>query len=134
MYLTSEDLKTIYYPPAANMPDQEVTLYLQRANSYAFGIIGGVPAFHAIPIQERAVYENGLKAAVALAFECFTKGETAQVNKWNGDITEAAPAGYFQRGENRSHQWETVDTMLKPYADLYDSQNTVASDKGVMFL
>lgn len=134
MYLTAGELKGIYYPKAENMTDQDVGLYLQRANSYAYGILGGMPKFDTYPPAERASLESGLKAAIGLAFEFFTKGETAQVNPMNGNITEAAPAGYFQRPPGKSYQLEQVDKMLVPYAALVDSQNTVQSERGVSFL
>lgn len=135
MYLNDSELKATYYPRAANMEPAEVTVYLQRANSYAFGVIGGVPNFAQFPPTEAVVWSDGLKAAVALAFEYFTRGETAQVNKWNGDITQAAPAGYFQRPQTRSDEMDRVDKMLKPYADLYDSQSAVPDNsRGIMFL
>jgi hypothetical protein len=133
MYLTEAEVNT-YYPKAGNMAAPEVKLFLQRANSYAYGILGGKPNFSTLPTEEAETLETGLKAAVALAFEFFTRGETAQVNPLNGNITEAAPAGYFQRAPGKQYQLEQVDKMLKPYADLFDRQNTVQSDRGVSFL
>jgi hypothetical protein len=129
MYLTAEELKSTYYPKAGNMRTEEVTLYLARANSYALGQIGGLPSFtDQLPAEP-------LKAAIATAFEFFSQGETATVNALNGNITEAAPSGYFQRPPSRQYEpLKAVDTMLAPYAALFDSQNTVQSDKGVSFL
>jgi hypothetical protein len=132
MYLTEAEIKD-YYPKAEKMAAPEVTLYLARANSYVYGILGGKPNFSTLPTEEANALENGLKTAVALAFEYFTIGETAQVNPTNGNITEAAPAGYFQRTSNQS-QLAQVDKMLKPYAELLDRQNTGQSDRGVSFL
>lgn len=129
MYLTKEELKATFYPKAGNMDDTDVTLYLQRANSYALGVIGGIPTF------TDQLPADGVKAAVAAAFEFFCKGETAQVNPLNGNITDSAPAGYFQRPPSRQYEpLQAVNTMLAPYATLYDSQNTVQSEKGVSFL
>lgn len=118
------------------MDHEQLVMYLQRANSYALGVIGGVPLYDLLPPGTQLMYQHSAKAAVALAFECLAKGETAQVNPYNGDITEAAPAGYFQRSSNRSHQWETVDKMLQPLVDLYNGQTEipVVEDRGVQFL
>lgn len=126
----------MYYPPAQHMEPEQISLYLQRANAYALGVIGGVPVYDLLPLEQRVMYQNAAKAGVALAFECLAKGETAQVNPYNGDITEAAPAGYFQRSSNRSQQWETVDKILRPVMDLYVSQITIIEvpDNGVQFL
>lgn len=134
MYLTETELKETYYPPAAKMEAPAVTLYLQRANVYAYGLIGGSPSFTHVTESEAVALSSGLKSAVALAFEFFTKGETAQVDPVNGNITEAAPAGYFQRPPGKSYQLEQVDKMLTPYAAMYDAQNVVQSERGVSFL
>ncbi|XJZ25954.1 hypothetical protein ACF5W4_11130 [Bacillota bacterium Lsc_1132] len=129
MYLTADELKNTYYPKAASMVEGEVKLYLARANSYALGIIGGKPAF------TDQLPEEQLKAAVAMAFELFSQGETATVNSVNGNITEAAPAGYFQRPPSKQYEpFKAVDVMLAPYAALFDRQNAVQSEKGVSFL
>ena len=134
MYLNETELKSTYYPPATNMAQEQVTMYLQRANAYAAGIIGGPIFYRHFEPWVIPRYEEGLKAAVALAFECFTKGETAQVHPRNGNITEAAPASYWNRPANRSHQWDTIDAMLKPYAEIFDKENASLSERGIMFL
>lgn len=132
MYLSDTELRT-YYAKADKMPPAEVTLYLSRANSYAYGILGGKPSFTHLPLDEAAALEMGLKTAVALAFEFFTRGETAQINPVNGNITEAAPAGYFQRAPGKQYQLEQVDKMLLPYAAMI-SQSTTQPNNGVSFL
>lgn len=133
MYLTETELKEKYYPKAQKMTEPEVKLFLQRANSYAYGILGGIPSFKGLSTAEAETQETALKTAVAFAFEVFSRGEVAQINPYNGDITEAAPAGYFQRS-GQERKLSEVDKMLRPFADLVDSQNTTQSEKGVSFL
>lgn len=132
MYLSENEIRK-YYPKADKMTADDVELYLSRANSYAYGILGGKPSFLGFPLAEAATLETGLKTAVALAFEFFTRGETAQVNTYNGNITEAAPAGYFQRAPGKQYQLEQVDKMLLPYAAMVDSQKPGTSEKGIAF-
>ncbi|AYP68443.1 hypothetical protein HWB91_gp73 [Bacillus phage vB_BboS-125] len=127
MYLKQEELKATYYKKAEAMDAADVSTYLARANSYAQGIIGG-------PLPEKHV-DDGLKAAVAMAFEILAKDETgAQIDEANGNITQAAPEGYFTRrvykGDN---PFKTVDTMLLPYAALYDQLQKPNNDNGVRF-
>jgi len=126
-YLTAEELPQ-YFPAARNMDTEEVALFLQRANSYAFGIIGGYPP--AIPGDDG----TNLKAAVALAFEILTEGETAQVDPTNGNITEAAPTRTFNRSDRNAKPLATVDTMLTPYKRAYEEANAPKSDTGVLWL
>lgn len=128
MYLTAEDLKAKYYKKAANMDEGDVSTYLARANSYAQGIIGG-------PLPEKHV-DDGLKAAVAMAFEILAKDETgAQIDDTNGNITQAAPEGYFIRKQFKGdNPLKTVDTMLLPYAALYDRLQSPNNDRGVLFI
>jgi hypothetical protein len=111
MYLTAGELTTTYYPKAATMEVPDVTTYLARANAYAQGVIGG-------PLAEEYV-DDGLKAAVAMAFEILAQSETAQVDQVTGNITEAAPSGYYQ--VKRVDPLATVKTMLIPYSFLYVS-------------
>lgn len=122
MYLTKEDLTT-YYPDAENMPVNEVTKYLARANSYAQGIIGG-------PLPAEKV-DDGLKSAVGLAFEIMAKGETAQADAVTGNITEISPAGFFAK---KPDPLATVKVMLEPYAKYYDRINAATAERGVRFL
>lgn len=127
MYLQLEELKTKYYKKATAMEEGDATTYLARANSYAQGIIGG-------PLPEAEV-DDGLKAAVAMAFEILAKDETgAQIDEGSGNITQAAPEGYFtKRVYKGDNPFKTVDTMLLPYAALYEQLQKPNNDKGVRF-
>lgn len=126
-YLTADELKTTYYPKAKNMPADEIATYLGHANSYANGIIGGqLPA-------ERV--DEGLKAAVAMAFCVFARGEVAQINPVNGNVTQAAPADWYNRPTSRQYDpMDSVKVMLTPYAVMFDSLNKATSEKGFTFL
>lgn len=128
-YLTADELKSTYYKKATSMGADEVAINLARANSYAQGVIGG-----ALPADK---VDTNLKAAVALAFEIMTRGETSQVDPVNGNITEAAPTSpYVQSGfsHRRYNPMDTVDKMLKPYAALYDQLNKATDEHGFMFM
>lgn len=127
MYLTVNELKTTFYKKSANMDESDVSSYLARANSYAQGIIGG-------PLPADKI-DEGLKAAVAMAFEILAKDETgAQIDDTNGNITQAAPEGYFVRKQFKGdNPFKTVDTMLLPYAALYDRLQSPNNDRGVRF-
>jgi hypothetical protein len=125
-YLTAAELPT-YYPKAKNMAADDVTTYLAQANAYASGVIGGK-----LPADK---VDDGLKTAVATAFGVFARGETAQVNSVNGNITPAAPADWYNRPTSRQYDpLDSVKTMLTPYAVLFDSLNKAASENGFMFL
>lgn len=124
-FLTESDLPN-YCPDAANMTAGDKKKYLNRANGYAFGIIGGIPKY-----TEQLPAET-VKTAVALAFEIFAEGQEAQTNNVNGNITEAAPAGYYVR--KADNPLEVVDKMLLPYAEAFKNQNTASADNGIMFL
>lgn len=121
MYLTQDELTDTYYPKAAAMPQEDVILFLSRANAFAQGIIGGMPPNA----------DDVLKTAVAMAFEVLAKGETGQADPVTGNITEAAPAGVYVRRENTL---KTVETMLQPYAQAFDRANTTKSERGISFL
>ena len=108
MYLLIDELKSTYYPKAAQMPAADVALFLQRANAFCAGEIGG-----ALPVS---AVDYNLKTAVALAFEIMARGESAQVDPVNGNITEAAPFGFFVK---KPEPLDTVKAMLVPYAELY---------------
>lgn len=126
-FLSDQELPT-YYPPAASMETDQVTLYLNRANSYAFGQIGGTPP--AIPGDDGA----NLKTAVALAFEILSEGQTSQTDPTNGNITEAAPAQGFVRSDRNTNPLATVDKMLLPYKRAFESANAAVTDRGVTWL
>lgn len=125
-FLEATDLPS-FYKPAASMTQDDVTTYLQRANAYAKGEIGGIPP--AIPGDDGA----DLKAAVALAFEVFSKGETAQVNDFTGNITDVAPGGQYTRKDSKD-PLDTVKAMLRPYRLAFEAANAAQTDRGVKFL
>jgi hypothetical protein len=127
MFLSKEELP-VYYPRAENMDANDLVLYLQRANAHAYGQIGGMPPF------SDALTQDNLKIAIALAFEVFARDETAQVDSYTGNITEAAPETFFTRGKDKP--LETVNLMLAPYAKAYEKsqQQSGNTDRGFMFL
>lgn len=122
-FLEAVELKNVFYKPAASMEADDVTTYLMRANAFAKGEIGGVPP----------TVDDDLKVAVALAFEIFTKGETAQADDVTGNITEAAPAGFYVR-ESKKDPLDIVRNMLRPYKLDYQAANIGKTDRGAMFL
>lgn len=124
-FLTENELPT-YYPEASNMVEGDRKKFLNRANSYAFGIVGGVPTYSPMLPAEQ------IKAAVALAFETLAEGQQAKTNDVNGNITEAAPTGYYVR--KADDPLAIVDKMLLPYKEAFEAQNTALADNGIMFL
>jgi len=122
-YLTAAELPT-FYPKAAALDDGDVTTYLGRANAFAYGEIkGDIPA---------GLDQTNLKTAIAMAFEIFAKGETAQANVVTGNITDAAPAGKLaQKSED---PFKLVKAMLIPYAQAVLAVNSSKSDRGIAFL
>jgi hypothetical protein len=121
VYLIEDELLQTYYPKAQAMTSDDIKTYLARANSYTFGVIGGMPP----------TVDDNLKTAVALAFEIMAKGSTAQVDELTGNITLAAPSGYFTRTPNPLAQ---VDIMLAPYARAFDAAQTELAERSVRFL
>lgn len=126
-YLTAEELTAQYYRKAADMKQDDVAYFLQRANAYAFGIIGGPP-----PTISGDDGSN-LKTAVAMAFEFFAKGETGQANEVTGEISDAAPASQSVKEEGK-HPLKIVEGMLEPYAAAFRAATTVKSSKAAVFL
>lgn len=122
-FLNETELKSTYYPQAANVDSMDIKVYLQRANAFCKGEIGGEPP----------LVDDDLKAAVAMAFEVFAQGETAQVDVITGNITEAAPAGYYSRKAEKD-PLDTVRSMLKPYKIAFEAANAAKSDRGLMFI
>jgi hypothetical protein len=114
------------YPKAANIESRKV--YLARANAYCYGKVGGDPPtmLDGIPLD----LEN-LKTAVVMAFEIFAKDETGQVDEDTGNITDAAPPGYFVR---RPDPFAAVNEMLIPYAQAVDAAVPAKSERGIRFL
>lgn len=131
MYLTVEELKTTYYKKAALMQEDEITIFLARANSFTLGVIGGIPPYSAnLPAEQ-------LKAAVALAFEYFAAGESGKVNPVNGNVAAIAPASFYSRDTYVSRSATPLDTvkeMLAPYVAAFENSNSTTSDNRVMFL
>lgn len=125
MYLTENELKNTYCLEAITMPAGDVTKFLARANAYAQGVVGG-------PLPSEKI-DDGLKTAVAMAFEIFAEGDSAQTDITTGTITEVAPAGYYYRSKT-TDPLTKVDKMLQPYADYYKASNTTTGEKGFMFL
>lgn len=124
-FLKESDLAD-YNPEAVNIAEGDKKKFLNRANGYAFGVIGGIPKY------SPELPETQVKAAVALAFEVFAEGQEAQTNSVNGNITEAAPTGHYTR--KADDPLAVVDKMLQPYKDAFERQNTAAADNSMMFL
>lgn len=127
MYLTVEELPA-YYPTAASMEAGEIKKFLGRANAYAVGIIGGVLPASAFSEDLPA---EGVKDAVSLTFEILSKGQTGASDPLTGDITEMGPTGLYVK---QPDPLNTVNAILKPYADEYDRRNTAKAERGVRFL
>jgi hypothetical protein len=125
-YLQEDELVTMY-SKAANITDRAI--YLARANAYCEGKIGGpIPA---LGVDGQTIDLGNLKTAVVMAFELFAKDETGQADPDTGNITDAAPAGYFSRSNNPFKQ---VDEMLVPYAQAVDATVPQKSERGIRFL
>lgn len=123
-FLTEAELTTTYYPKAANMDPADRKTYLQRANAFCKGEIGGDPP----------TIDDDLKTAVAMAFEIMAQGETAQVDETTGNITEAAPPGQYTRTSKERDPLDVVRQMLRPYRMAFEAANAAKSDRGVSFL
>ncbi|TVX92218.1 hypothetical protein [Paenibacillus agilis] len=128
MLLAAQELP-MYYALADKMAATEVSTYLQRANSYCLGYIGGYPPLLAWDPDQR-----NLKVVVAMAFEILAEGQQGQTNATNGNITIAAPSQEFQRSDRSNKPLGTVDKMLDPYRAAYEQSNSSSIDKGFMFL
>lgn len=125
-FLNATDLPS-YYNKATNMDPLDISTYLQRANAFALGEIGGIP-----PVIPGDDGEN-IKVAVALAFEIFAAGETGQVDSFTGNITDAAPGGNYARKTERD-PLDIARGILKPYKRAYEAANTAQTERGVRFL
>jgi hypothetical protein len=122
-FLTEADLVN-FYPKAVNVEAGDKRTYLQRANAFCKGVIGGEPP----------TVDDDLKAAVALAFEIMAQGETAQIEEITGNITEAAPPGQYARNSREKDPLDVVRNMLRPYRLAFEAANAAKSDRGVAFL
>ena len=87
MLLKKDELLEMWYKRGKPINEDDVDLYLSRANAWCLGYIGGVPPM--LPGEE--VNRPSLKTAVALCFEIMARGETKQINEETGNITEVAP-------------------------------------------
>jgi hypothetical protein len=123
MFLAENELNT-YYLEAAGMTAGDRTKYLGRANSYCYGVVGGTPP----------TVDANLKHIVAAAFEIMSEGQTAQTDPVNGNITEAAPPGAFNRSDRNANPLATVDKMLLPYKRAYEAAAAAVTDRGVSWL
>lgn len=132
MLLTKEELLGTYYKRALPCKDDDIDLYLSRANSWCIGYIGGVPPFLPGESQER----QGLKIAVALCWEVMARGETSQIDDETGNITEVAPPTSAVKTATQYKgldQFQVVREMLRPYKNAYED-TTSKTDRGVKFL
>lgn len=124
-FLLRNELVT-YYPKATALTEDDQNRFLAQANAYAFGFIGGIPQL------STSLPPDSLKAAVALAFEILATGEEAAINTTNGNITEAAPTGYYVR--KADNPFAVVDRMLAPYAEAFKAANAAKSDNSMVFM
>ncbi|ACQ68969.1 hypothetical protein [Exiguobacterium sp. AT1b] len=123
--LLPENELAIYVPESARMTEENRLKFLQRANAYALGIIGGIPTY---TIEKP---DGPVKTAVGMAFEILTEGQDAQTNPVNGNVTEAAPTGWYVRRAERA--LDVVDRMLEPYADEFRRGNSAVNENGMQF-
>jgi hypothetical protein len=113
------------------MTPDDITTYLARANGYAFGVIGGILPASA---YDETLPEEGLRAAVGLAFEVMSTGESSAVDPMTGNLTQLGPNGFFVT--KKPNPLDTVDKMLRPYKNKYDALNASApeNERGCRFL
>lgn len=123
-FLSKEELVGTYYPKAKNMDEDDVIMYIARANAYCKGYIGGTPK----------TVDEDLKTAVAMAFEIFCQGDTGKVDETTGNITDVAPTGQYVRKTDYRDPIKTVGAILEPYKRTFENENSIASDRGVMFI
>ena len=132
MLLTKEQLLSTYFKRATPCKEDDVDLFLQRANSWCIGYIGGVPPFLPGEDKERPT----LKTAVALCWEIMARGETEQIDDETGNITEVAPpTGAVKTATQYKilDQFQIVREMLRPFKNAYED-TTSKTDRGVKFL
>lgn len=123
-FLTAGDLVT-YYPKGQNMGADDKTTFLQRANAWVYGEVGGEPP--------ASMDLTVLKTAVALAVELFAQGETAQTDDVTGNITQAAPSGHGSVTKDPD-PFDHVRVMLAPYARATAAANASTATRGIAFL
>lgn len=122
-FLLVADLKATFYKKAANMDEDDLNTYLARANAFAKGEIGGIPP----------TVDDDLKAAVAMAFEIMSQGESSQTDDLTGNITEGAPPGPYARAK-QIDPLDTVKAMLRPYRLEFEASCVSKSDHSIAFL
>lgn len=132
MLLTKKELLEKYYTRGNPIADNDINLYLSRANAWCIGYIGGVPPM----LPGEHADRPGLKVAVALCFEIMARGETKQINEETGNITEVAPPTGATKTATQYKaldQFTTVREMLRAYKNAFEDQ-TSKTDRGVKFL
>lgn len=132
MLLTKQELLSRYYLRAIPVEDSDVDLYLDRANAFCVGYIGGVPPM--LPGEDRE--RPTLKTAVALCWEIMARGETKQIDDDTGNITDVAPPTGATKTATQyaaADQFKTVREMLRPFKNAFEF-NTNQTDRGVKFL
>lgn len=132
MLLTKDELLGKYYKRAIPCKEDDVDLFLDRANSWCIGYIGGVPP--KLPGED--VERTTLKVAVALCFEVTARGETDQIDQETGNITVVAPPTAATKTSTQyasMDQFVTVREMLRPFKNAYED-TTSKTDRGVKFL
>lgn len=132
MLLTKEELLERYYLRAVPVEDKDVNLYLDRANAFCVGYIGGVPPMLPGEPKDRPT----LKTAVALCWEIMARGETKQIDQDTGNITDVAPPTGAVKTATQyaaADQFTTVREMLRPFKNAFEF-NTNQTDRGVKLL
>ena len=123
-FLIAGELPT-YYPKGVNMDSDDTITFLARANAWAYGEIGGEPP--------ASMDLTVLKTAVGLAVELFAQGETAQTDAVSGNISQAAPPGYYSVTKD-SDPFDHVRVMLASYKRAVTEANTSKAARGIQFL
>ena len=132
MLLGKKELLEKYYTRGNPIEDADINLYLSRANTWCIGYIGGIPPM----LKSEPPDRPGLKTAVALCFEIMARGETQQINRETGNITEVAPPTGATKTTTQyeaADQFKTVREMLNAYKNAYED-TTSRTDRGVKFL
>lgn len=114
-----------YYPKGANMDADDKTTFIGRANAWAYGEIGGEPP--------TSMDLTVLKTAIGLTIELFAQGETAQTDATSGNITAAAPSGYYSVTKDPD-PFDHVVIMLSGYKRAVTEANTSKAARGIAFL
>lgn len=132
MLLEKGELLEMWYKRGKPLNEDDVDLYLSRANAWCLGYIGGVPPM----LPGETADRPSLKTAVALCFEIMARGETKQINEETGNITEVAPPTGATKTATQYKaldQFQTVRDMLRAYKNAFEYK-TSKTDNGVKFL